>query len=188
MRIVAGKFKGRAIQAPEGKNTRPTTDRVRESIFNLLAHNPDLPSVEGARVIDLFAGSGALGLEALSQGASFCLFVEIAAGARGVIRTNIEQFQLFGITRIHRRSAVDLGPKPNGVGEPFNLVFLDPPYGQELVSPALRQLEIGNWIASDTVAVLETPSDEDPQSENWEQVIQRDYGESRITILKYNPA
>ena len=86
MRIVAGTFKGRRILAPEGNQTRPTTDRVREAVFNLLAHNPDLPSIEGARVIDLFAGSGALGFEALSRGASFCLFVEIAAGARGVTR------------------------------------------------------------------------------------------------------
>lgn len=185
MRIVAGTFKGRRILAPEGNQTRPTTDRVREAVFNLLAHNPDLPSIEGARVIDLFAGSGALGFEALSRGASFCLFVEIAAGARGVIRNNIEEFQLFGNTRIHRRSATDLGAKPTGVGDPFNYVFLDPPYGRELVVPALRQLVQGGWIAPDTVAVVETPTDEHPEADGWEQVDQREYGETRVTYLKY---
>lgn len=187
MRIVAGSLKGRTIQAPEGKQTRPTTDRVREAVFNLLAHNPDLPDVQDARVIDLFAGSGALGFEALSRGASFCLFVEIAAGARGIIRSNIEAFQLFGNTRIHRRSAVDLGPKPNGVGEPFNLVFLDPPYGQELVGPALRQLVQGNWIEPGALAVIETPQDESPEAADWVQLDQRDYGETRVTYMIYRP-
>lgn len=184
VRIVAGKFKGRTIAAPDGKNTRPTTDRVREALFNMLAHNQDMPDIEGARVIDLFAGSGALGFEALSRGASFCLFVEIAAGARGVIRSNIESFQLFGITRIHRRSAVDLGTKPTGVGEPFNLVFLDPPYGQALVEPALVQLQRGNWLSQHAVAIIETPLEEEPEPEGWEKLDSREYGETRISIFR----
>ena len=185
MRIVAGRFKGRQIEAPEGRNTRPTTDRVREALFNLLARNADLPDIEGARVIDLFAGSGALGLEAISRGASFCLFVEIAAGARGIIRSNIETLQLFGITRIHRRSATDLGPKPTGVGEPFSLVFLDPPYGQELVQPALNQLERGGWLTENAVAVIETALDETPEPENWTLLDMRTYGETRVSIFKH---
>ncbi len=183
VRIVAGQFKGRQISAPEGKNTRPTTDRVRESLFNLIAHRNDMPPMEGARVIDLFAGSGALGLEAMSRGAAFCLFVEIAAGARGIIRQNIETLQLFGNTRIHRRSATDLGPKPNGVGEPFNWVFLDPPYGQGLIDPALRQLERGNWLTPDAVAVIETSDEEEPAPEGWTLLDNRVYGETRITII-----
>ena len=187
MRIVAGRFKGRAIEAPEGKSTRPTTDRVRESLFNMLAHNVDMPDIEGARVIDLFAGSGALGFEAISRGAGFCLFVEIAAGARGVIRTNIEAFGLFGITRIHRRSATDLGTKPNGLGEPFDLIFVDPPYGKELVMPALRQLEMGDWITPGAVAIIETPLEEEPVRDKWKLLDQRSYGETRITVLKYLP-
>tara|TARA_Y100000052_G_scaffold26647_1_gene31953 strand:+ start:7763 stop:8329 length:567 start_codon:yes stop_codon:yes gene_type:complete len=187
MRIVSGSLKGRIIQAPEGKQTRPTTDRVRESVFNVLAHNPDIPDIEGVRVIDLFAGSGALGFEALSRGASFCLFVEVAAGARGIIRRNIEAFQLFGNTRIHRRSATDLGPKPNGVGEPFNLVFLDPPYGEGLVVPALRQLVLGNWIVPGTLAVIETPEEEEPEAENWVCLETRDYGETKVSFLVYKP-
>lgn len=188
MRIVAGEFKGRKILAPEGKNTRPTTDRVRESVFNLLAHNPDIPTVEGARVIDLFAGSGALGFEAMSRGAVFCLFVEIAAGARGIIRSNIESFQLFGNTRIHRRSATDLGPKPNGVGEPFDLVFIDPPYGQELVAPALRQLEMGGWIKDGAIAIIETGMEEELNIETWSLVTEREYGETRVAVYQYGVA
>lgn len=185
MRIVSGEFKGRKILTPDGNNTRPTSDRVREAIFNLLAHNPDMPDVEGARVIDLFAGSGALGFEALSRGADFCLFVDIAAGARGIIRSNIESFGLYGNTRIHRRSAVDLGQKPAGVGQPFNLIFLDPPYGKELVLPALRQVESGGWLEDGAFAVIETPMDEDPDAPNWTKLDQRDYGETRVTYMRY---
>lgn len=184
MRIVAGKFKGRAFDAPAGKNTRPTTDRVRESLFNLLEHNSDLPDIEGARIIDLFAGSGALGFEALSRGAAFCLFVEIASGARGIIRKNIEAFQLFGNTRIHRRSATDLGPKPTGVGDVFDIVFLDPPYGEGLIDPALVQLTRGSWLSESAIAILETASDEEPEPEGWERLENRVYGETRITIVR----
>ena len=137
MRIIAGEHKGRAIQAPKGQGTRPTGDRARESVFNMLAHAEWAPDIEGARVIDLFAGSGALGLEAMSRGAAFCLFVETDHAARGAIRDNIETLGLYGNTRLHRRSATDLGEKPAGVGSPFNLAFLDPPYHKELVAPAL---------------------------------------------------
>ncbi|MAP94212.1 MAG: 16S rRNA (guanine(966)-N(2))-methyltransferase RsmD [Ponticaulis sp.] len=184
MRIVAGKFKARPIQTPKGNNTRPTTDRVRESVFNILAHHPEVPEIENARVIDLFAGSGALGLEALSRGASFCLFVEIAAGARGIIRENIEALGLFGVTRIHRRSATELGPKPTGVGEKFNLVFLDPPYGQGLVVPALNQLSRGDWLEEGALAVVESDEEEVIVADGWSELESRDYGGTRITILK----
>lgn len=185
LRIVAGRFKGRQIDTPEGRNTRPTTDRVREALFNLLAHNPDIPSVENARVIDLFAGSGALGFEAISRGALFCLFVEIAAGARGIIRKNIETLQLFGITRIHRRSATDLGMKPAGLGEPFDIIFVDPPYGQGLVEPALRQLILGDWITENAVAIIETSHDEEPTPPGWKVLDTRLYGDSRLTFVQY---
>ena len=186
MRIVAGQFKGRQIQAPEGRNTRPTTDRVREALFNLLAHNSAMPEIENARIIDLFAGSGALGFEAISRGAGFCLFVEIAAGARGIIRNNIEAFQLFGNTRIHRRSAIDLGPKPAGLGAPFDIAFIDPPYGQELVGPALRQLERGEWMSPNGIAIIETPQDEHGEFDGWEELDSRVYGETRVTIVQRN--
>ena len=116
MRIVAGAHKGRAITAPKGDKTRPTTDRVRESVFNKLTHAQWGVELEGLRVMDLFAGSGALGLEAISRGASFALFVETDPAARGAIRTNVDALQLFGCTKLHRRSATDLGPKPANMG------------------------------------------------------------------------
>ncbi len=105
MRIVGGKFRGRNLVTPDGHKTRPTSDRVRESIFNVLAHSPDAPDLEGARIIDLFAGTGALGIEAISRGASYALFVEDNASARALIQQNIENFGLQGITRIFRRDA-----------------------------------------------------------------------------------
>lgn len=134
MRIVSGEFKGRAIAAPAGRDTRPTSDRARESLFNVLLHAPWSPGIKDRRVLDLFAGSGALGLEAMSRGAAFALFVETDAAARGAIRDNIESLGLFGTTRIHRRDATDLGVKPAGLGDPFDLVFLDPPIARGLVN------------------------------------------------------
>lgn len=155
MRIVAGAHKGRPIQAPKGDRTRPTTDRMRETVFNKLAHASWGRSLDGLRVVDLFAGSGALGLEAISRGASFCLFVETDAAARGAIRTNIETLALFGCTKLHRRSAIDLGAKPEKVGAPFDLALLDPPYGKGLGEDALARLVEGGWMADDALAVLE---------------------------------
>jgi 16S rRNA (guanine966-N2)-methyltransferase len=185
MRIVGGKFKGRAIKTPEGRGTRPTSDRARESIFNVLAHAEWAPPLEGARVIDAFAGSGALGFEALSRGAVFCLFVETESVARGCIRDNAETFQLFGITRIHRRSAVDLGSKPAGVGTPFNLVFMDPPYAYNLVPPALEQLRAGGWITADALVVAETGADETaPETPGWTLLDERIYGAARVSFLR----
>src|SRR5262245_42778514 len=146
MRIVGGTFKGRAIATPVGRDTRPTSDRAREAMFNVLAHAAWSPGLDGRRVLDLFAGTGALGFEAISRGAAFALFVETDAAARGVIRDNIESFGLFGVTRIHRRDATDLGAKPAGLGEPFDLVFLDPPYKRGLGEAALSRLGEGGWI------------------------------------------
>lgn len=185
MRIVGGKFKGRAIKTPEGKTTRPTSDRARESIFNVLAHADWAPTLEGARVIDAFAGSGALGFEAISRGAAFCLFVETESAARGCIRDNVETFELFGITRIHRRSAVDLGSKPAGVGALFDLVFMDPPYAYNLVPPTLVQLERGGWITPAALVVAETGEDEPaPEAAGWRTLDARIYGAARITFFR----
>ncbi len=185
MRIVGGKFKGRALKAPEGRTTRPTSDRARESIFNVLAHAEWAPALEGARIIDAFAGSGALGFEAISRGAAFCLFVETDSTARGAIRDNVETFQLFGVTRIHRRSATDLGAKPAGLGEPFDLVFLDPPYARNLVPQAIEQLVSGAWITADALIVAETGAGEDPpEASGWETVDARAYGAARVSFLR----
>ncbi len=185
MRIIGGKLKGRTIKAPDGRATRPTSDRARESLFNILAHADWAPPLDGARVIDAFAGSGSLGFEAISRGAAFCLFVETDASARGCIRENVEAFQLFGATRIHRRSATDLGPKPAGVGAPFNLVFLDPPYRQGLIAPALQQLASGQWLAPEALVVAETGSDEpELAAPGWEIIDSRIYGAARVSFLR----
>src|SRR3989338_3717027 len=146
MRIVSGQYRGKAIVAPPGDATRPTSDRARQAVFNILEHAAWAPELHGARVIDMFAGSGALGLEALSRGAAFCLFVETDDAARGAIRENIDALGLFGATRIHRRDATDLGQRPASAGEPFDLAFLDPPYRKGLGERALQGLASGGGL------------------------------------------
>ncbi len=153
MRIVAGTFRGRPLAAPGHDGLRPTADRVRESIFNILAHGIESFDLTGVRVIDLFAGTGALGLEALSRGAAYCLFVEESAQARALIRQNVEAFGLTGQTRLFRRDACDLGPA--GTMEPFGLAFLDPPYGKGLAEKALVALAEGAWLSPRAVCVVE---------------------------------
>ena len=184
MRVVSGSLKGRALVTPDGRDTRPTSDRARESLFNVIAHASWAPPLAGARVMDLFAGSGALGFEAMSRGAKFCLFVENAAPARGAIRTNIETFQLFGNTRIHRRSAIDLDEKPAGVGDPFDIAFLDPPYNKGLGPKALDELKTGGWLAPDALAVLEVGKDETSDLPGWEILDERIYGAAKVLFLK----
>lgn len=185
MRIIGGKFSGRTIITPDGRGTRPTTDRTRESLFNILAHRDDF-SFEGARVIDLFAGSGALGFEAMSRGAEWCLFVETEAAARGAIRDNIEALGLFGSTRLHRRSATTLGPKPAGVGPPFTLAFLDPPYRKDLAPPALRTLKSGDWLAEGALVIVEQAKDEAPaEADGFTEVDRRLYGDTQIGIYRF---
>lgn len=184
MRIVGGQYKGRAIAAPGGRDTRPTSDRARESLFNVLAHADWAPGLEGRRVMDLFAGSGALGLEAMSRGAAFALFVETDAAARGAIRDNIEALGLFGTTRIHRRDATDLGAKPAGLGEPFDLVFLDPPYHKGLGERALTLLPKGGWITDDALIVFECAADETPATAGFEALDERSYGAAKVLFLR----
>src|SRR5262245_49877415 len=184
MRIVGGQFKGRAIAAPPGRDTRPTADRARESVFNVLAHAEWSPGVEGRRVLDLFAGSGALGLEAISRGAAFALFVETDAAARGAIRDNVEALSLFGNTRIHRRDATDLGVKPAGLSDPFDLVFLDPPYHKGLGERALARLFEGGWIIDDALIVFECAADEAPEAPGYVVVDTREYGAAKVMFLR----
>src|SRR5258708_7807413 len=129
MRIVGGRLRGRALSAPRSSTIRPTADRLRESLYNILVHGYGDP-VSGARVLDLFAGTGALGLEAVSRGASFALFVDDAAEARALLRANVEALGLGGVTRIFRRDATRLGPAPPVA--PFSLALADPPYGKGL--------------------------------------------------------
>ncbi|MFK8032525.1 MAG: 16S rRNA (guanine(966)-N(2))-methyltransferase RsmD [Hyphomicrobiales bacterium] len=152
MRIVAGKFKGRRLTEPKSNDVRPTSDRARETIFNILQHGCGV-SFEGMRAVDLFAGTGALGLEALSRGASFCLFVEQAAESRALIRTNVEALGQTGATKIYRRDATNLGMSSK-LGQ-FDLALLDPPYGKELGEAALSSLHEGGWFADEAICVLE---------------------------------
>lgn len=156
MRIVAGKFRGRSLNSPEDKSIRPTADRVRESVFNILASRLG-PNLDGLRVLDLFAGTGALGLEALSRGASSVVFVDTGTEARGLIRDHIEAFGAGGIAKLLRRDATSLGPA--GTMGPVDLVFLDPPYGKGLGEQALVSLTSGGWLKPQTVLVLEESSD-----------------------------
>jgi len=184
VRIVGGEFKGRAIAAPTGRDTRPTGDRAREALFNVLAHAAWSAGLEGKRVLDLFAGSGALGLEAMSRGASFALFVETDASARGAIRDNIEALGLFGATRILRRDATVLGLKPAGLGAPFDLVFLDPPYKKRLGERALTRLHENGWIGDGALIVFECAGDETPHTSSYETLDERIYGAAKVLFLR----
>ena len=184
MRIVGGQFKGRTLTVPEGRNTRPTSDRAREAIFNVLAHADWAPSLDGARIMDVFAGSGALGFEAMSRGAAFCLFVETDEAARGAIRDNVETFALFGTTRVHRRDATLLGARPGGDGEAYQFAFLDPPYRKGLEYKALDCLREGNWLAKDAIVVLEQAADDDDfATDVWEIINTKIYGAARVLFL-----
>ena len=153
MRIVGGKFRGRVLAGPSSTATRPTSDRVRESIFNILAHGIADFEIEGARVLDLFAGTGALGLEALSRGAKFCQFVDEGTEARGVIRRNADALGTIGLCKIWRRDATKLGPcAPQS---PFDLVFCDPPYNKGMGEKALTSLVEGGWLSPGAIVVVE---------------------------------
>lgn len=183
MRIIAGRFKGKPLDSPKGLNTRPTSDRVREALFNVLEHGAPAVDFEGARVLDLFAGSGALGLEALSRGARYSLFIEDDTGARGAIRRNVEALGLTGITKIWRRDATKLGPVANLA--PFDLIFCDPPYGKGLGELALASAVEGKWIASQAIAVLEERAGLAPAwPAPFEEIDRRRYGETEIAIAK----
>jgi 16S rRNA (guanine966-N2)-methyltransferase len=192
MRIVGGAYRGRALAAPAGLATRPTADRARQAVFNVLEHAGWSPGLRAARVIDLFAGSGALGLEALSRGADFCLFVETDAAARGAIRDNLEALApdgaLFGRSRIHRRDATDLGRKPAGDGAPFDLAFLDPPYARGLGERALASLAKDGWLKPGAICVFERGASEpDPILADFEVVDARRYGAARVLVLRFSP-
>lgn len=186
MRIVSGEFRGKALAAPDGQSTRPTSDRARQAIFNILEHAPWSPGVRDLRVIDLFAGSGALGFEAVSRGAAFCLFVETDEAARGAIRENVDAMGLFGRTRVHRRDATQLGVRPGADGPAFHLAFLDPPYAKGLGETALAKLAEGGWLQPGAIIVFERGSAEPPFTvEGFEELDARDYGAARVYFLKY---
>ena len=152
MRVVGGRLKGRNLASPSSREIRPTADRLRESLFNILIHAYDDP-VQGARVLDLFAGTGALGIEAISRGAAFALFIDNGAEARALLRDNVEALGLGGVTKVYRRDASDLGPA-HPIAQ-FSLVFLDPPYRMKLAEKALSSLRDGRWLKPGALLVVE---------------------------------
>jgi 16S rRNA (guanine966-N2)-methyltransferase len=182
MRIVGGEFRGRPLATPRDQSIRPTTDRAREAVFNVLAHR-FADRLAGARVLDLFAGTGALGLEALSRGGAYAVFIEESAEGRGLIRTNVEAFGLTGRTKIFRRDATALGEA--GTLSPFGLVFADPPYGKGLGELALRSARAGGWLAAGALCVVEekasAPFDPGP---GFATVDERGYGETVIRFIE----
>lgn len=183
MRIVGGSLRGRPLAAPSDERIRPTSDRVREAIFNILAHGIAGFELEGARVLDLFAGTGALGLEALSRGARFCLFVEEDATARGLIRQNVEAFGLTGVTKIFRRDATSLGPAANQGGHA--LALLDPPYGKGLAEKALAAAAAGGWLSEGAVCVVEERQDVVlALPPGFVQFDARTWGDTGVTFLR----
>lgn len=186
MRIVGGSHKGRVLAAPRGLQVRPTGERIREALFNILAH-ADFGAfeLEGARVLDLFAGTGALGLEALSRGAAFALFVEEDADARAAIRENVEALGLTGNAKIYKRDATALGPRPGSVGAPFSLLFADPPYGKGLGQRALLAARDGGWLDPDALCVVEEAvSSKFAAPEGFAEIDRRKYGIAEIVFMK----
>jgi 16S rRNA (guanine966-N2)-methyltransferase len=184
MRIVGGQFRGRALAGPSDDRIRPTSDRVREAIFNILAHGIADFELQGAKALDLFAGTGALGLEALSRGAAFCLFVEEEAEARALIRRNIEAMRLTGVTKIFRRDATELGAAGRNGG--FTLAFLDPPYGQGLAERALASAAQGGWLAPGAIAVSEERRDVGfALPAGYEPVDRRSWGDTQVLFARF---
>jgi 16S rRNA (guanine966-N2)-methyltransferase len=183
MRIVGGRLRGRALASPKpGAAIRPTADRLRESLFNILLHAYGDP-VSGARVLDLFAGTGALGLEALSRGAAFALFVDDGAEARALIRENVAALGLGGVTRVFRRDATKLGAAHPV--EPFTLVFLDPPYGRGLAAPALAAARAGGWLAPDALVVVEEAAKAGfAAPDGFVELVRRRYDDTELIVLR----
>ncbi len=182
MRVVGGRWRGRALVPPKSQAIRPTADRLRESLFNILLHTYDDP-VSGARVLDLFAGTGALGIEAASRGAAFVLFIDESAEARALLRENVAALGLGGASRIFRRDATKLGPAHPLA--PFSLVVLDPPYGRGLAAPALAAARAGGWLAPDALIVVEEavkPAFAAP--EGFNEIERRRYDDTEFIFLR----
>jgi 16S rRNA (guanine966-N2)-methyltransferase len=182
MRIVGGRLGGRTLASPRSQAIRPTADRLRESLFNILVHAYGDP-VSGARVLDLFAGTGAFGLEALSRGAAFALFVDDGAQARALLRENIAALGLGGVTRVFRRDATRLGPAHPL--EPFSLVFLDPPYGKGLAEKALISARDGGWLAGGALIAVEEATDAVfAAPAGFEELERRRYDDTEVVFLR----
>ena len=212
MRIVAGEWRGRALAAPPGRDTRPTADRVRQALFDMLLHAPwgGREAVAGARVLDAFAGTGALGLEALSRGAAHATFVERDRAALAVLRANIAACRAEARSTVLVCDVLVLRPHPGSspariarIGAPgaaglpgsglpnaadcpdqgCNLIFLDPPYGEDLIPRALASLRASGWIARGGLIIAETARDE-PLATPGEPLAERAHGAARMTVWR----
>jgi 16S rRNA (guanine966-N2)-methyltransferase len=182
MRIVGGKHRGRTLAAPKSQAIRPTADRLREALFNVLAHAYGDP-IERARVLDLFAGTGALGLEAYSRGAAFVLFVDDGAEARALLRANVDALGAGGASKVYRRDATRLGPAHPM--QPFSLAFLDPPYGKGLAERALVSAREGGWFAPQALVVVEEAMDSKfAVPDGFEELERREYGDTQLIFLR----
>ena len=187
LRIVGGKWRGRRLEAPEGLAVRPTSDRTRESLFNILAGGKMARAggqslLQGARVLDAFAGTGALGLEALSRGAARATFVETLAAAQVALKANIAALDAEDMSRIYSQDVLHL-PR---AGEPHDLILMDPPYNQGFAEPALERLAAGGWIAPGAIIVVEQMKDEDlTPPEGFELLDERRYGKAKLSFLRY---
>ena len=182
MRVVGGRLRGRNIASPASNEIRPTADRLRESVFNILMHAYDNP-IEGARVLDLFAGTGALGIEAVSRGAKFVLFVDNGAEARALLRNNVESLGLGGVTKVYRRDATN--PGPAHPVEPFSLAFLDPPYGKGLAEKALAALRDGGWLTLGALVVVEEAKAAGfAAPDGYEELERRAYDDTEFVFLR----
>jgi 16S rRNA (guanine966-N2)-methyltransferase len=181
MRIIGGRFRGRTLGAPKSQAIRPTADRLREALFNVLTHAYGDP-IEGARVLDLFAGTGALGLEAASRGARFVLFVDGGAEARALIRGNVETLGIGGSSKVYRRDATRLGEV--SPLEPFSLAFLDPPYGKGFAEQALVSARNGGWLTPGALVVVEEQTGAFKAPEGFEELERRDYDDTQFVFLR----
>lgn len=185
MQIVGGAHRGRRLVAPKGHSTRPTADRTREALFNVLEHAPWSEGLAGRAVIDLFAGSGALGLEALSRGAARCLFADSDASARAAIAENVSALKVDAVARLDRRDATRLGARGAADGPAADLAFLDPPYGQGLIEKALAALAAGAWLAPGAIVVAEIGANEAaPVAVGYATLDVRTWGAAKVSFLR----
>lgn len=179
MRIIAGDVGGRQLATPKGMDTRPTQDKVKESLFSILRND-----LEGARVLDLFAGSGALGLEALSRGADFAVFADKARPAQECVQKNIQALRMEARTRLLRCHWKMALKKLEDEGERFDLIFLDPPYRMEGANEMLSALCAGKICGPETLVIYEHAKALPPDTAGWETLDRRDYRDTVITFLR----
>ncbi|UTW54849.1 16S rRNA (guanine(966)-N(2))-methyltransferase RsmD [Kordiimonas sp. SCSIO 12610] len=182
-RIIAGKYRGRKLKVAEGRDIRPTTDRMRERVFSMLGHHR-YPDMHDARVADLFAGTGALGLEALSRGARHITFVEKSQSSLDNLDHNISSLDVRDHVTVLKVSARALPP----ISDPYDFIFMDPPYRMGLLEPTLERITSSKWLSNDGVIIAELASDDDIDfTDSLELVDERIQGQQRVVFLKQKP-